>query len=128
MIRGTTAQFKFVLPYSMSECSSIKITFWQPSNPIETLPIIRTRADCSVTDKENEICVSLTAEETLRFSDRYKAKVQIIANTIEGTTFGSRPQWITVYPMVGETTETPIIPSESEDGFIILDGKNILES
>ena len=32
MIRGTTAQFKFKLPYAKNELQWITMKFWQPGN------------------------------------------------------------------------------------------------
>jgi hypothetical protein len=109
MIRGTTAQFKFKLPYSRGDCQWIRIEFWQPGNPHKDLPITRVKDNCVETNNQNEICVSLTAEETAKFVDKYKAKVQLRANA-NGTVFGSKEQLITVYPMRDNITEedTPI--------------------
>lgn len=127
MIRGTTAQFKFILPYAKSECTSIRIKFWQPNNLSKLLPITRTESDCSTTDNDKELCVSLTAEETARFSDKYKAKVQLRGQT-NGTVFGSRPQLITVYPMLDDIiVEDPTIPPENAEGWVVLDGATVLE-
>jgi hypothetical protein len=127
MIRGTTAQFKFILPYPKSECSSIRIQFWQPNNPSEWLPITRTEQDCSTTEDDKELCVSLTAEETARFSDKYKAKVQLRARTTDSA-FGSRPQLITVYPMPDDVIEgDPTMPPADKDGWIILDGESVVD-
>lgn len=127
MIRGTTAQFKFKMPYSKSECDSIRIKFWQPNNPSELLPITRTANDCSTTDNDKELCVSLTAEETARFSDKYKARVQLRAQ-VNGTVFGSYPQIIPVYPMINDIIEEdPTLPPQDEEGWIVLDGDTISE-
>lgn len=126
MIRGTTAQFKFKLPYSISSLEWVTIKFWQPGNPNEQLPITKIKTNCSSTDNENEICVSLSATETALFSDKYKARVQLRAQPALGAPFGSRQQTFTVYPMLDEiieqdpTTEPPT--SSTKDEWIILDG------
>lgn len=128
MIRGTTAQFRFKLPYTKDELTWIRIKFWQPNNQHELLPITRTKDYCTTTNDPNEICVSLTAEETSRFSDKYKAKVQLRAQPIGGTVFGSHEHLITVYPMLDEIIEEdPTItpPTPTEDGWIILDGDTV---
>jgi hypothetical protein len=114
MIRGTTAQFKFQLPYSMGQLQWITIHFWQPGNPSKDLPICKNKAHCNESNPQ-EICVSLTAEETKRFTDRYKAKVQLRAQPIAvlgGPVFGSKPQLITVYPMPDDLIDedTPLEP------------------
>lgn len=125
MIRGTTAQFKFKLPYPKDDCEWIRIKFWQPNNLSELLPITRTKDHCEIQEDATEIYVSLTAEETSRFLDKYKAKVQLRA-TAKGVVFGSKPQLVTVYPMSDDIMEEdPTIPPENEEGWIIFDGEVI---
>lgn len=127
VIRGTTAQFKFKLLYPKEELSWATIKFWQPSNLNKLLPITKKLDDCVQTNVSNELCVSLTAEETSRFLDKYKAKVQLRAQHAEsGTIFGCKPIAFIVYPMSDEIIkEDPTLPAEDEDGFIILDGDAI---
>lgn len=122
MIRGTTAQFKFKLPYPKEEISWITIRFWQPNNPSDLLPITKKENCCVVLDNPNEVYVSLTAEETARFSDKYKAKLQLRGlHTSSGTVFGNKPKLITVYPM-----DNGVIQEDSPVGeYIIYDGKEI---
>lgn len=124
MIRGTTAAFKFKLPYAKEELSWATIKFWQTNNPSKFLPIYKQLDHCSAPDKPNELCVSLTAEETARFSEKYKAKVQLRAlHTSSGIIFGCKPSLIPVYPM---SDDIPIMPGENEEGWIILDGETII--
>lgn len=128
MIRGTTAQFKFKLPYSYNELESIVIRFWQKGNPSESLPIIKSKINCEE-PRPNEIIVSLRPSETAMFSDRYKAQVQLRATPHFGAPFGSKEYLVTVYPMpddiiIDDPTVDPIPPSEDE--WIILDGDQIL--
>ena len=104
MIRGTTAQFKFKLPYTKEELEWATITFWQSSNH-SLLPITKKLEHCSAPNDSNELCVSLTAEETARFSDKYKAMVQLRAQPFGGIVFGSKQQLITVYPMLDDIIE-----------------------
>lgn len=127
MIRGTNAQFKFKLPYTKSELEWVTIRFWQSNNPSTLLPITKTLQHCDGPDDSVELCVSLTADETARFSDKYKAKVQMRAmHKTSGAIFGSRPQLITVYPMHdAEINGDPTIPPVSGDDFIILDGSTV---
>ena len=132
MIRGTTAQFKFKLPYIKGELSQAIIKFWQPNNPSGLLPITRTLNDCGGPNNAQELYVSLRPDETAMFSEKYKAKVQLRAtHATSGTIFGSRPQLITVYPMndeiIGEDPEAPDIPVENEDGWVIFDGGAIVD-
>lgn len=129
MIRGTTAQFKFKLPYAKSELIWATIKFWQQDNPNPYLPITKKLEHCDSPEDSMELCVSLTADETIRFSEKRKAKVQIRAQHMQsGTIFGSRPQLITVYPMNDEILEEdPMLPAENEEGWIVFDGKMIAE-
>lgn len=132
MIRGTTAQFKFKLPYSYNELEWIVITFWQPNNP-SLSPIIKNKQECSPVGMTNEICTSLSCEDTAKFSDKYKAKVQLRAQPIEilqQAPFGSRQHLITVYPMLDEIIdkETPIepaVPPATYD-WVVFDGEPIV--
>ena len=130
MIRGTTAQFKFKSPYPKSELLWVTIKFWQPGNLNSYLPIIKNLQHCDAQDDSTELYVSLTADETMRFSEKYKAKVQLRAqHTESGAVFGSHPQLITVYPMDDDILiENPITPSETKDGWIILDGEVVVGS
>lgn len=128
MIRGTTAQFKFKLPYSYSQLSNITIQFWQPGNLSQSLPIIKDKTNCSELI-QNEIYVSLRPSETALFSDRYKAKMQLRATPNIGAPFGSKEHLITVYPMpddiiIDDPTIEPDVPTQEE--WIILDGDAIV--
>ena len=136
MIRGTTAQFTFKLPYSKNELEWATMKFWQPNNQHPHLPITKRLEHCGNPDDSMELCVSLTADETMRFSETYQAKVQLRAQNKEnGTMFGSRPQLFTVYPMNDEildedpTTpgEDPTLPDENEHGWIVFDGEPIVD-
>ena len=125
MIRGTTAYFKFKMPYAFNQVASVTITFEQNHNdgPSESrpLPIIKTLSHCTQTG-ENELSVSLNPEETSRFVDVYKAYVQMIALTVEGHKFGCKEQEIIVYPGTDDIEDPVIPPDDDDDGVIILDG------
>ena len=101
------------------------IKFWQPNN-VGTL-ITKRLIDCSATENPNELCVSLTERETLRFSDKLKARVQIRAEAKDSTIFASRETLITVYPIHDDIIiDDPNLPDNPNDeGFIILDGMSI---
>ena len=131
MVRGTTAQFKFKLPYNYSDLSLAKIVFWQPGNngPSETrpLPIVKVLNQCSVFNNSNEISITLTEEETLRFSEKSKAYVQLKAKCIDGNTFASKKEVITIYPVYDDNIlEDEILPTPSDDGWVVLDGSIVL--
>lgn len=124
MIRGTSAKFKFKLPCKKGELKWTTIKFWQPNNPSRLLPIKKTLNHCGGDDELPELCVSLLAEETTRFSDKYKAKVQLRAE-YNGVVFGSKDILITVYPMPDDIIENdPTMPAE-EEGWVVLDGQVI---
>lgn len=129
MIRGTTAQFKFKLPYAKNQLQWVTMKFWQPGNDGTTeapLPIIKKKEHCDASDDSKELSVSLTSEETLRFTDRYKAKVQMRAQHTSGLVFASKEKVVTVYPLDGDLTQDAILPGETDDGWIVLDGQPVI--
>lgn len=130
MIRGTTAQFKFSLPYNYDQIEVAKIAFWQKGNNGTTdnpLPIYKTLDNCIQTSNPKELVVTLSPAETLRFSTKVKGRVQLSATTYEGIRFASKEQLITVYPIQDDSNVGDIVvPKPEEDtNFIILDGKVI---
>lgn len=129
MIRGTNAQFKFKLPYDKDELEWVTIKFWQSGNTNKYLPILKNKSNCEVSEDLKEWCVSLTAEETAKFSDKYKAKMQIRAlHGSSGTIFGSHTKLITVYPMSDDIIdENPSMPVPTVNDYIILDGEPIFD-
>lgn len=137
MVRGTTAQFKFSLPYNYEELKLACVVFWQPGNngTIDApLPIKKTLTADDIQqycdpDNPKELSITLSQSETLRFSDKMKAKVQLSAKTFEGTRFASKQELITVYPIyddsiLGDDID-PTPDDEDGDGWIILDGETI---
>ena len=94
------------------------------------MPIIKNLNHCDTFDDPTELYVSLTAEETQRFSEKYKAVVQLRAqHGSSGTIFGSRKQLVTVYPMRDDIIEeNPTLPAENEEGWVIFDGETIITS
>ena len=128
MIRGTTAQFKFKLPYALEDIKNIIIKFWQPGNPSDSLPIYKYKTNCAES-VETEVYVSLRPSETALFSDKYKAKLQLMAQPNIGAPFGSKERLITVYPMPDDIIidDPTIDPSTPTDGdWIILDGDTVV--
>ena len=132
MIRGTTAQFKFKLPYKFSDIKVVKVVFWQPSNSgiskDRPLPIVKVLEQCSQGESLNELTISLSQEETLRFSDKKKAYVQLRAESNDGYIFASKQEPLTVYPIYDDTILGDIItPTPDDQGCIILDGEDIID-
>lgn len=124
MIRGTTAQFKFKLPCKVEELVSATITFWQPENNNSDWPIKKNKDHCSISENDPCcLCVSLTPSETMRFSDKLKARVQLRAQYGD-TIFASRQQLVTVYP-INDAVIDPEFPAPKDD-WIILDGEKIM--
>lgn len=79
-------------------------------------------------NNSNELYVVLTAEETMRFSDKHKAKMQLRARCLSnGRVFSHLPRIITVYPINDELFEDYIIPSDTGDDWIVLDGGSIIK-
>ena len=104
MIRGTTQQFRFELPYHYSELVNLKIAFWQEDNQGTgdyKLPIIKSIENddkIDISDDGNAVYVTLNVKETLAFECDKKAYVQLWATT-QTNAFGSHAKQFTVYPM-----------------------------
>jgi hypothetical protein len=133
MIRGTTAQFKFQIPYDFSYIKCANIVFWQTENNGPSidrpLPIVKILSQCSQSNNPRELCVSLTQEETLRFSDKKKAYVQLKAESKDGYAFASKQVLLDVYPVYEGIDMDDIIkptPTPSVDDYIVLDGQPIV--
>lgn len=134
MIRGTTAHFKFKLPCTREQLYWVTVKFWQPGNlgTVEApLPITKNLSDCSAASDANEFCVSLTASETERFSDKTKARVQFRAQRTDGTIFGNKLKYITVYPMddgiIDDETPPHLPETDSSNGLMIFDAGEIIK-
>jgi hypothetical protein len=131
MIKGTTAQFKFKLPCKKSELLWATMTVGQTGNPGTTsapLPIIKRKIDCPQPSDSTELCISLDALETMRFSEKLKAYVQFRAQRLDGTVFGSRTKYITVYPMSNDILDEddPISPGHTGEELVIFDAGAII--
>ena len=128
MIRGTTTEFIFELPYAFSELQLVKIVFWQEDNDGPSsdrpLPIKKYLSHCNPTDNPNELYVTLNQEETLRFTDQRKGYVQFRALNLDGKYFGSKEVMFTVYPTCDESMDI-IVPPADEEEIIIFDGGTI---
>ncbi len=128
MIRGTTAQFRFKIPYDFDTLESASVVFWQNGNggPAldRPLPITKTKMNGDLTTlpgNQRVIIASFTREETLRFVTDRKASIQLIAQTTSGIDFASDEEIVTVYPIADDSiVDDPVIPPS--DTPIILDG------
>lgn len=129
MIRGTTAQFKFKIPYSFDDIASVNVIFWQRGNngPAEdrSLPIKKFINDCEWSEEKKEVTITLQPEETARFIDERKAYVQLSATTKSGIRFASPQQEITVYPIYNDSIWGDVVPPSENNGVMILDAGSI---
>lgn len=130
MIRGTTAKFKFEIPYDFNDVETIDIMFWQNNNngptKARSLPIKKNKNDCTWLYDYKQIVVTLQPEETARFVDDRKAIYQLNGTTISGITFGTKELKTTVYPMRIEEPEWGEIIPPSPDEYSHLDGGQII--
>lgn len=142
MVRGTTAQFQFKLPYSKQNIQSAEVVFWQRNNsgldddfplPIKKGYLLEKSEDGSIVTSgpwnwinDNTLAVKLWQQETLTFSDKYKAYVQLRAKSTDGIVFASDPELITVQPIYGDyPLMDEFVPTTNPDDVIILDGDDV---
>ena len=132
MIRGTTAPFKFKLPFKGSEIDILEVTFWQPGNKgtvEQPLPIVKPKTSCIIDSEGYEQGVILDQRETLRFSDKHKAFWQIRAKAIDeigGTIVGTKDIPITVYSLYkDDVIDSNILPTPDQSDIVILDGYKV---
>lgn len=137
MIRGTTAPFKFDIPYPWEEVTTIVATFWQKHNngTVEApLPIkkiyyadpVNARNDGFTSPSALEVYTNLTPWETLRFSDKEKAYVQIqVYYADRNVTAASPEQAVAVYPVKNDEPVGGLEPSEAIDDVYIFDAGEI---
>lgn len=105
LIRATCEQFRFTLPYMVSQVEKVQILFWQKTDDGETYisRIEKCLDDCYKNPDSKQISVTLNQEETRSFSADRRAFVQLRGLTSDGIAFGSREQPITVYPVEDDT-------------------------
>lgn len=139
MIRGTTAQFKFKLPYGKDNIDMAEVKFWQPGNSSgleQSYPLPITKIyKKEVSDGkypwnwigDSTLLLRLGQRETLTFSDRYKAYVQIRIRTVDGLVTASPQQIINVHPANWSTPLGEDLIEPSQEPWIILDGDTISE-
>lgn len=126
MIRGTTAQFKFNLPYQLKDIRDAQITFWQKGDSFSaahSLDIVKYRIDCVGRSGDKAVYVSLNPEETARFSDKKHGYVQFRGVATDFTVFASKQESFIVYPCVNDDPIGEIPPPEDDnnDGWVVID-------
>lgn len=138
MIRGGSVEFRFTLPYNFSAVTAARVYFWQTgySGPSDSrpLPILKTLEQCRQGGKPTELGVVLNQEETLRFTDRRKARVQMKAMSVGGVPVISPEYLIPVYSAYDDSIfdgenwpDSPSWPTPDGNEWIILDGKSVTE-
>jgi hypothetical protein len=132
MIRGGNCEFRFNLPYAFSELATAQIHFWQdgyngPTND-RPLPILKILEQCCQGSKPTELSVTLHQEETLRFTDKRKARAQLRAVTISGVPIISPEKLFTVYPAYNDAVlDEDVWPTPDYNGWVVFDGKTVAE-
>lgn len=131
MIRGTNQEFRFDLSCDFADLVNVSVAFWQDNNSgpakYRPLPIIKVKGQCAPCNEANQLSVVLNQEETLRFSDKRKAKVQLRGVTRDGRPIATMEHLIKVYPVYDDSIlDGDILPTPTYEDLIILDGKNIL--
>jgi hypothetical protein len=132
MIRGTNQEFRFKLSCKFDELATVRVVFWQDNNngpaSYRPLPIVKVKAQCSSCNNGNGCSVVLNQEETLRFSDKRKAKAQLRGLTYDGRPISTFEQLIDVYPVKDDSIlDDDILPTPTYDDLIILDGQDIIQ-
>lgn len=132
MVRGTNQEFRFKLSCRFDELAQVRVMFWQDNynGPASwrPLPIIKVKPQCGWNEDEPNWCsVALNQEETLRFSDKRKARVQLRGVTYDGRPIATMEHLIKVYPVYDDSIlDGDILPTPTYEDLIILDGQNIL--
>jgi hypothetical protein len=91
MRRGTTPTHTFSLPFSVETISALRITYAQNGE------IVMNKTEGDVTAEGQEISVTLTQEETLKFSDKSNVEIQLKILSTSGDVLAS-PVY-TVHPL-----------------------------
>lgn len=138
MIRGTTAPFRFEVPYPKDQIDKVIVKAWQDGNvgtPTARLPIYKnfsSQSDTNTcelvaeTDNLTMVCVVLTASESMRFSDKKRAQIQLSAQLTNLDKFASHVHEFKVYPLPDDLIiDDPEDLPTTEDGWSILDGGQI---
>jgi hypothetical protein len=74
------------------------------------------------------LSVRLGQQETMTFSDKYKAYVQLRAKSTDDLVFASNQELIPVYPVFRDVPLGDVVlPNPEDDGYIILNGEDIVK-
>lgn len=94
MRRGTTPTHTFQLPDHPGDLAEVKIIYAQNEKVILT----KKKSDCSISGKT--VSVTLTQEETLKFSACYPCQIQVRVLVADGVAMASDVIEIKVYPIL----------------------------
>ena len=81
------------------------------------------------TDLSNELCIMLDPTETIRFSDKIKARVQMRAQHKSGIVIPTHMEYITVYPINDDLASDDLGGGGTiadDSGWVVLDGGAII--
>ena len=129
MIRGTSQEFRFKLPYAYNTVNELCAIFgqdnYQGPTQYRPLPIVKIKDQGRRVDAYHW-SVTLNSEETLRFSNKRKAKVRLIGKTKSGASFATKESLINVY---GDNSilDGDILLTPTDQGLVILDGQPIIQ-
>jgi hypothetical protein len=125
MTQGTYVQFTFDLPCAYGVLKNVEIVFWQENNNAVSIsrpfPITKTLRQCSQGYEFNQLVVTLSREETLRFSAEHKAYMRLSAQQLNGKKFISHKHIITIDPAHDDSMQDDTLPTPYYEGWIYLD-------
>ena len=96
MIRGTTPTHIFEIPIDSSLLKQVQITYAQGNTNL----LVKTIEDCVLDG--NSISVTLSQEETLKFSHKKDVEVQIRVLTKDGTAMATTVRSVDVGRVLNE--------------------------
>lgn len=105
------------------------IPLFTPSNITDDMVMLElVNANTEAVSKK-ELCVTLDPTETMRFSDKIKARVQMRAQHISGVVIPTFVEYVTVYPMQDDLANDDLGGGtgtiDGHAGWIILDGQSV---
>lgn len=100
MIRGTTPIHKWTLPVDASVVKKVRVVYSQDDETV----FVKQTEDCIL--EGNDLKVTLTEEDTLKFSHKKKVEVQARFLTVDNKIFGTRVVEVPVWKLLDEEVMT----------------------
>ncbi len=100
MIRGTTPTHKWTIPVDATAVKTARVTYKQG----EEVLLVKNTEDCVVEGKA--LKVTLTQEDTLKFSHKKKAEVQARLLTFDMKSFATRVVEVPVWELLEDEVMT----------------------